>query len=46
MRVDPFWISGFSFGFEFSPDPDFGGTCLVVDLGILRLIIAKEEDDD
>lgn len=46
MRIDLHFVTGFMVGFELAPDPDFGGTCILMDLGIVRCIIAFPGDEE
>lgn len=48
MEILVHWITGASIGIEITPDPDYGGHCIVLDIVIMRLIIGfpPKEDDD
>lgn len=45
MTVDLYFICGFAIGFEMVPDPDYGGNCYIVDLGIMRFIFGWPEKE-
>jgi hypothetical protein len=46
MTVDIYFINGMGIGIEFARDPDYGGTCVVLDLVIFRFLIGFPKDEE
>lgn len=43
--IETYPITGVCLGFEFTPDPDYGGTALVIDFFIIRFIFSRGEQE-
>jgi hypothetical protein len=46
MTIDVFLINGMCLGIEFARDPDYGGTCIVLDIFIVRFLIGFPKDEE